>query len=58
MFNNRFKFILPGLLGLYSFWNIVTLEGDRLFQADLPIKDLFCSHTSSFLCSLVGKLDP
>jgi len=41
MFNNRFKFILPGLLGLYSFWNIVTLEGDRLFQADLPIKDLF-----------------
>jgi sensor histidine kinase YesM len=41
MFNNRFKFILPGLLGLYSFWNIVTLEGDRLFQADLPTKDLF-----------------
>ncbi len=41
MFNNRFKFILPGLLGLYSFWNIVTLEGDRLFQADLPTKNLF-----------------
>lgn len=41
MFNNRFKFILSGLLGLYSFWNIVTLEGDRLFQADLPTKDLF-----------------
>lgn len=41
MFNNRFKIILPGLLGLYSFWNIVTLEGDRLFQADLPTRDLF-----------------
>jgi len=41
MFNNRFKFILPGLLGLYSFWNIITLEGDRLFQAALPSKDLF-----------------
>jgi len=41
MFNNRFKFILPGILGVYSFWNIVTLEGDRLFQADLPVKDLF-----------------
>jgi two-component system LytT family sensor kinase len=40
MFNNRFKFILPGILGLYSFLNIVTLEGDRLFQADLPTQDL------------------
>jgi sensor histidine kinase YesM len=41
MFNHRFKFIFPGLLGLYSFWNIVTLEGDRLFQAELPTQDLF-----------------
>jgi hypothetical protein len=41
MFNHRFKFIFPGLLGLYSFWNIVTLEGDRLFQAELPTRDLF-----------------
>ncbi len=41
MFNNRFKFIFPGLLGLYSFWNIVILDGDRLFQVDLPTRKLF-----------------
>jgi sensor histidine kinase YesM len=41
MFNHRFNFIFSGLLGLYSFWNIVTLEGDRLFQAELPSQDLF-----------------
>lgn len=41
MFKHRFNFIFAGLLGLYSFWNIVTLEGDRLYQAELPSRDLF-----------------
>ena len=41
MFHHRYNFIFAGLLGMYSFWNIVTLEGDRLFQAELPSQDLF-----------------
>ncbi len=41
MFSHRFKFIFPGLLAVYSFWNIITLEGDRLFQADLSEGKLF-----------------
>jgi len=36
MFDHRYKFIFPALLALYSFLNILILEGDRLYQADLP----------------------
>ncbi|MDE0558865.1 histidine kinase [Algoriphagus sp. NF] len=41
MFSHRYKFIYPGLLGLYSFFNILILDGDRLFQAALPKNQLF-----------------
>jgi hypothetical protein len=40
-FDHRFKFIFSGLLGLYPFWNAITLEWDRLFQVELPTLDLF-----------------
>ncbi|MFC3414975.1 sensor histidine kinase [Algoriphagus hitonicola] len=41
MFGHRYKFLFPGLLGLYSFFNILILDGDRLFQASLPESQLF-----------------
>jgi len=41
LFNNR-SFIFTGLLGLYSFWNIVRWR-DRLFQV-IYNQDLFCSQ--------------
>lgn len=41
MFDHRYKFIFPALLALYSFLNILVLEGDRLYQADLPADGLF-----------------
>lgn len=41
MFSHRFKFIFPGLLGVYSFLNILILDGDRLYQAALPEAQLF-----------------
>ncbi|NVK51092.1 MAG: histidine kinase [Cyclobacteriaceae bacterium] len=41
MFGHRYKWIYPGLLGLYSFFNILILDGDRLFQAALPQNQLF-----------------
>ncbi|TFV97370.1 signal transduction histidine kinase [Algoriphagus kandeliae] len=41
MFSHQYKWIFPGLLGIYSFFNILILDGDRLFQAALPQKQLF-----------------
>jgi len=41
MFDHKFKFVFPALLALYSFLNILVLEGDRLYQADLPSGGLF-----------------
>ena len=41
MFDHRFKFIFPALLALYSFLNILVLEGDRLYQVELPSGGLF-----------------
>lgn len=41
MFDHKYKFVFPALLALYSFLNILILEGDRLFQADLPSVSLF-----------------
>lgn len=40
MFDHRYKFIFPLLLALYSFLNILVLEGDRLYQAELPADSL------------------
>jgi two-component system, LytTR family, sensor kinase len=51
MFSHKYKFIFPGLLALYSFLNIIILEGDRLFQADLPSDSLF--YIIFILCYLV-----
>lgn len=51
MFSHKYKFIFPGILALYSFLNIIILEGDRLFQADLPIDALF--YIIFILCYLV-----
>jgi two-component system, LytTR family, sensor kinase len=41
MFGHRFKFLFPGALGLYSFLNILLMDGDRLFQAELAPLFLF-----------------
>ena len=41
MFGHRYKLLFPGLLGLYSFFNILILDGDRLYQASLPENQLF-----------------
>lgn len=41
MFGHRFNWIFASLLGIYSFLNILILEGDRLFQAELAAKSLF-----------------
>ncbi|SNS21698.1 Histidine kinase [Belliella buryatensis] len=41
MFNGPYKFLFPGLLAIYSFINIKVLDGDRLYQADLPLDKLF-----------------
>ncbi|MFN3800530.1 sensor histidine kinase [Belliella pelovolcani] len=41
MFNGPYKFLFPGLLAVYSFINIKVLDGDRLYQADLPLDKLF-----------------
>lgn len=41
MFGHRYKFLFPGLLGLYSFFNILILDGDRLYRASLPENQLF-----------------
>jgi two-component system LytT family sensor kinase len=41
MFNHRLKFLFPGILGLYSFLNILLLDGDRLYQAELPVNVAF-----------------
>ncbi|WP_373520620.1 sensor histidine kinase [Aquiflexum sp.] len=40
MFDHRFKFIFPALLAIYSFLNILVLEGDRLYQVELPAVSL------------------
>ena len=41
MFGHKLKFLFPGLLGAYSFLNILIIEGDRLYQADLSSDQLF-----------------
>lgn len=41
MFRHKYNFIFPALLALYSFLNILVLEGDRLYQAELPSDSLF-----------------
>lgn len=40
MFDHRYKFIFPALLAIYSFLNILVLEGDRLYQVELPADSL------------------
>ncbi len=51
MFNSPYKYVFPGLLALYSFLNIKVLDGDRLYQADLPQDKLF--YIILFLCYAV-----
>ncbi|SMG38117.1 Histidine kinase [Marivirga sericea] len=41
MFQHKYKFIFIAVLAIYSFLNIIVLEGDRLFQAGLPYNYLF-----------------
>ena len=41
MFDHKYKYLFPALLAFYSFLNILVLEGDRLYQADLPSGSLF-----------------
>ena len=41
MFQHKYKFLFIALLAIYSFLNIIVLEGDRLFQAGLPYLYLF-----------------
>jgi two-component system LytT family sensor kinase len=41
MFQHKYKFLFIALLAIYSFLNIIVLEGDRLFQAGLPYNYLF-----------------
>jgi len=41
MFQHKYKFLFIALLAIYSFVNIIVLEGDRLFQAELPYNYLF-----------------
>ncbi|MCH7396693.1 histidine kinase [Belliella sp. DSM 107340] len=41
MFNSRYRYLLPGFLALYSFVNILVLDGDRLYQAELAQDKLF-----------------
>ncbi|PTB95066.1 signal transduction histidine kinase, partial [Marivirga lumbricoides] len=51
MFKHRYKFFFIAFLAVYSFLNIIVLEGDRLFQAELPKDYLF--YTIVFLCIAV-----
>ncbi len=51
MFSHKYKFFFIALLAIYSFLNIIVLEGDRLFQAQLP-KD-YLLYTIFFLCIAV-----
>ncbi len=51
MFSHKYKFLFIAFLAIYSFLNIVILEGDRLFQAELPKDYLF--YTILFLSALV-----
>lgn len=41
MFGTRLNWVYATLLGVYSFFNIILLDGDRLFQADLSPVQLF-----------------
>jgi sensor histidine kinase YesM len=41
MFQHKYKFLFIAVLAIYSFLNIIVLEGDRLFQAGLPYNYLF-----------------
>lgn len=41
MFQHKYKYLFIALLAIYSFLNIIVLEGDRLFQAGLPYNYLF-----------------
>lgn len=41
MFGHKYNWIFAGLLGIYSFLNILVLEGDRLFQIDISSESLF-----------------
>ena len=50
MFQHKYKYVFIALLAIYSFLNIIILEGDRLFQAGLPYNYLFWTILSlSFL---------
>ena len=55
MFGHRLKFLFPGLLGAYSFLNILIVEGDRLYQADLSSDRLF--YVIFILCYAVWFLN-
>ncbi|MHA7129121.1 sensor histidine kinase [Algoriphagus namhaensis] len=41
MFGHRYNWLFAGLLGIYSFLNIVILEGDRLFQIETSSQSIF-----------------
>ncbi|MGY6521590.1 MAG: sensor histidine kinase [Mongoliitalea sp.] len=41
MFGHSYRYLFATLLGIYSFLNISLLDGDRLYQVDLPPQYLF-----------------
>ncbi|RZS97026.1 sensor histidine kinase [Cecembia calidifontis] len=41
MFNHRYRVIFPGILALFSFFNILLLDGDRIYQVELPVDATF-----------------
>ncbi|MDN3202569.1 sensor histidine kinase [Algoriphagus sediminis] len=41
IFGHRFNWLFAGLLGIYSFLNIVILEGDRLYQVEASNQSIF-----------------
>lgn len=51
MFKHRYKFFFIAFLAIYSFLNIIVLEGDRLFQAELP--KTYLLYIIVFLCIAV-----
>lgn len=51
MFNHKFRFGFPGILAIYSFFNILLLDGDRLYQVELPLDAAFI--LIAFICYAV-----
>lgn len=41
MFGHTYRYLFAALLGIYSFLNIFVLDGDRLYQVELPAQYLF-----------------